>query len=520
MKADESPKKTRKLWICLWICFVIGAALMIVELLVVAPILIGTAFFRTPRASYWMDGTTYGNTNYFHFKSTNDAWDQSLAIEPPQNVEASYRLAIVEVDEFGDFFQSEKYPSRPEDYQLLCAKQMLTNAAYADRKPVLLFLLVHGWRNDASTNSETLALFRKLLVHLAQSEMSTNYSICGVYIGWRGASIKRWGCFTVPAEYYSFWGRKRVADKIASTRTFAAIFGLVDTARRAAPHPERTPSRIVLAGHSLGAGILMNAVSQGLGYQLARAPSGKADSGASVELESPANLILLLNPAVESVYLRQLRVSMQMPPGTNVYPWLVSLTSKNDWVTKYLFPRAQTLRAASHGRKPPYFEVDWRNYKASDESSRTSTWVSQKVYAKNTPGHNDYMRDLHVEVKKYNEAEMVKFTNFDVIKYNMSHGSQTNFLLRSEDRWPWYGYFRNLRPKKEIHPLFWVATVDRKIMDGHRLPFDDKVRRDNFVGMVMALMADSRVTWDTNTSSKAEIRTIQANPTQMPTVQK
>jgi hypothetical protein len=515
MKTDKTPRKGRKRW---------RSILIGLPLVVVLYIAIITAFFRTPKTSYWIDDATYGDTKYFHFSSGKDAWDQSLPIEPPQRAEASYRLAIVELDEFGDFFQSEKDPSRPEDFQLSCAKEMLKSAGSADRKPVLLFLLVHGWKHDASREDETLTAFKKLLGHIAKSDwMSRDFSICGIYVGWRGASVKHWGWFTVPAEILSFWQRKSVAEKIASTSTSTAVFGLINVARRAAPDPVSNPSRIVLAGHSLGAGILMNSVSQALAYEYANANSGRTDSGASVKLDSPANLILLLNPAVESVYLRQLRESMQ-PVEWNSYPWLVSLTSETDWVTKYLFPLAHKWRFASDARQPPYFEVDWRNFKSSDvppdEAPLEPRPVSQEVYATETPGHNAYMRDLHVVARKHDEQDLKKLQEEipqpnDVIAYNMSYGEHKYFLLSGEEESPWYGYFDKVRPK--IHPLFWVATVDRRIMDGHGLPFDDGVRRDNFVGTVMAIMADSRVQFH-EVKSKAELKTARA--TQMKGMQK
>jgi hypothetical protein len=509
MTTDQSPKRWRKRWKLL----VFGGILTLLALYL---IIIGF-FFQTPKASHWIDDETYWNTRYFHFAAGKDGWSESLPIEPPQSAGSAYRLAIVELDEFGDFFQSERDPARPEDYQLACAKEMLLKAGSVDGKPVLLFLFIHGWRHDASREDENLIAFKRLLGHLARSQWASNFSLCGVYVGWRGASVKHCGWFTVPAEYYSFWKRKSVAENIAGTSSSTALFGLVDTARKAAPNPTGNPSRIVLAGHSLGAGILMNSVSQALAYEYARASSGHTDPNTPVILDSPANLILLLNPAVESVYLRQLRESMQ-PVNWNGYPWLVSLTSETDSVTKRLFPLAHTF--TSDARRPPYFEVDWRDYKApgspdpapTNASPRQAGPVSQKVYATETPGHNAYMRDLHVVVRKSSTQDVATLRKNvanpdDVIAYNMAYGGQKYFLLRGEEGWPWYGYFDNVRPKSEIHPLFWVATVDRMIMDGHGLPFDDDVRRDNFVGTVMALVADSRVQF-TQAASKVQVRAI------------
>ena len=115
---------------------------------------------------------------------------------------------------------------------------------------------------------------------VAQSDWGTNkFAVCGVYVGWRGASIRHFAWFTVLAEYLSFWSRKSVAEKIASTPASAALFGLTDVARSTAPDPTNNPARIVLAGHSFGAGILMNSVSQALAYEYARAASEAKRAG-------------------------------------------------------------------------------------------------------------------------------------------------------------------------------------------------------------------------------------------------
>jgi hypothetical protein len=508
----KTPKKRTKLRRILFVL-----ALLVIAL--AAYIVVISAFFRTPKVSYWIDDDTYGNARYLHFKAGNDAWHQLIPCDPPQPVQNSYRLAIVEVDEFGDFFQSEKYPDRAQDYQFVSARQMLTEAASTDNKPVLLFLLVHGWRNDASRDNETLALFKNLLSHLAQTDALGEFTVCGVYLAWRGASVKSCGVFTWPAEAISFWGRKAVAEKISSTCASSVIFGLIDTARKVAPTsgPEHKPARIVLAGHSLGAGILMNSVSQALTYDFVR-NTQKTDTNATVRLESPANLILLLNPAFESVYLRQLRVSMKPDPGTKLYPWIVSLTSETDFITKHIFPLAQNLRVTSEPRKAPYLEVPWNNYNPSNPSPAKPTPVSQNVYATQTPGHNAYMRDLHLRVHRQEpkvlEKLKVDFPNFtNVVAYNTLYGGHEYFLLKHKTELPWFGYFDRVRPATEIHPLFWVATVDRMIMNGHGLPFDDTVRLDNFVGTVMALMVDSRVKHDTLPST-AEFSPVQSSPGQ------
>jgi hypothetical protein len=165
--------------------------------------------------------------------------------------------------------------------------------------------------------------------------------------------------------------------------------------------------------------------------------------------------------------------------------------------------------------------VDWSEYDKAESANAPATAgaprkagaVSQRVYATETPGHNSRMRDLHVSVRDHSPGEIEKlkgaFPQFeDVIAYNMAYGSHKYFLLKNKEGPPSYGYFDNMRPQTEIHPLFWVATVDRMIMDGHGLPFEDGVHRDNFIGTIMAIMSDSRVQYD-KVTSKAEIKATQ-----------
>ena len=265
------------------------------------------------------------------------------------------------------------------------------------------------------------------------------------------------------------------------------------------------PSQVVLAGHSLGAGILMNSVSQALAYEYARASSKRDDGDVSIRLESPANLVVLLNPAMESVYLRQLRASNRPKKNRDLYPWVVSLTSESDWVTQRLFPLAHTWPLGNGARESPYFECDWRDYVISDEESTAEApepvWVSQSAYANQTPGQNRYMRDLHLNVKAHTETERLRWAEYkdqrptldEVVSTNAIENGKNYFLLPGREDWHWYGFFSETRPKEEIHPLFQVVTVDSSIMKGHDLPFDDDQRRDKFVATLMVLLSDSRV---------------------------
>ena len=167
---------------------------------------------------------------------------------------------------------------------------------------------------------------------------------------------------------------------------------------------------------------------------------------------------------------------------------------------------------SSDARQQPYREVDWSHYQPGIATpAPTPTDISQRVYAQRTPGHNPYMRDLHVIMRPSTADQLANLqknhadTN-DVIGYGFRYGRQSYFLLKGQNGSSYYGYFDTTRPKNEVHPLFWVATVGPMIIDGHGLPFDQGIRRDNFLATIMTLLSDSRVQHPVDALGKVPLR--------------
>ena len=99
-----------------------------------------------------------------------------------------------------------------------------------------------------------------------------------------------------------------------------------------------------MIGHSLGARILFSAVGQHLIYEVQRAHPG-FPGGAYKTIRGPADLILLLNPAIEAsayfTFATMSRPREYFAPEQR--PLFVTIATDNDDATKYLFPVGQFI---------------------------------------------------------------------------------------------------------------------------------------------------------------------------------
>ena len=210
-----------------------------------------------------------------------------------------YRLAFIEFDEQGDFWDRD---------QLRKAVRAVRDAG----RPVLLVTYIHGWQNSANArDAADVGQFRGLLARLTadRTVQDSNLQVFGVYLGWRGRVVHRVNPLVDAATWLpkqaSFYSRKNAATRISSSTPITeAIFTLIKTARRETPGI----SRCVVIGHSFGALVLEKALSQALVgtwlYEEPPVPGATRARGSRVF--KPADLILLVNSAAESIYSKEL----------------------------------------------------------------------------------------------------------------------------------------------------------------------------------------------------------------------
>jgi hypothetical protein len=168
--------------------------------------------------------------------------------------------------------------------------------------------------------------------------------VVGIYIGWDGA--------VGPAflRNLSFWDRKRAADRISQSSVLTKIFAATKYARKQEAGEITVRDLTIMIGHSFGARILYTATSQVLIDEVQRRHPGKVKSSYEV-IAGPADLILLLNPALEaSVFtamhsVRRRDSNWWESIDARQQALLLAISSVNDWATGLAFPLGQLLRS-------------------------------------------------------------------------------------------------------------------------------------------------------------------------------
>src|SRR5207244_868198 len=159
-------------------------------------------------------------------------------------------------------------------------------------------------------------------LNAAPAIRDAGFNVVGVYLGWRGK-------FTpVPVlKELSFWNRKAAAERIASNYDcYDAIAAISEAARKHGTANQYS----VLLGHSFGGLIVERSVAHAINAEI----HGHARADRSL----PADLILVVNPASDSVLARQMISALYSRRTENSRPIFVSITSTSDTATSLAFP--------------------------------------------------------------------------------------------------------------------------------------------------------------------------------------
>lgn len=276
-------------------------------------------------------------------------------------VEQAYDLAFVELDEQGELWSPA---------QVARALSLIRQASETKEGAILL-VFIHGWNHDATEGDANVEGFRAWLASVSEMEAQRAPEgprrVIGVYLGWRGRS-SRLG----PLNVFTFFSRFAAAQRAASPATTQALYELMLAARR---NPR---SSTIVAGHSFGGLILESALAQALIGSL-----GAAIGSDQKEVQFPADLILLVNPASQAIVAKQLveiserhhlKFVREDDEGRRYeVPLVVSLTSNADTATALFFPIGMRLRGLA------------KRYR--DYGPELCGRASQKTYFRGTAGH-------------------------------------------------------------------------------------------------------------------------------------
>lgn len=263
--------------------------------------------------------------------------------------EDRYKVAFIEFGEQGSY---------QDPTQLKNALDLIRSTA----KP-LIITYVHGWQNNVE--SDDVEKFESLLARLNRAPAIRNvgFHVVGIYLGWRGK--------LTPVEVlkeFSFWNRKATAERLASNYDcYDAIASISEEARRKGWGDQYA----VLLGHSFGGLIVERSVAHAINAEI--------HGHAAADRSMPADLVIAVNPASDSILARQMIAALYSRKTEGTRPLFVSITSTGDWATGSFFPIGTGLASISKG----FNEVA--------APGPANTPVTEREFYTSTPGHNEML---------------------------------------------------------------------------------------------------------------------------------
>lgn len=236
----------------------------------------------------------------------------------------------------------------------------------------LVITYVHGWQNNAE--SDDVEKFSSLLARLnrAQAIRAAGFNVVGIYLAWRGKITP------VPVlKELSFWNRKAAAQRIASNYDcYDAIAAISEAARKKRPAIQYT----ILIGHSFGGLIVERSVAHAINAEI--------HGHATADRSMPADLMIVVNPASDSILTRQMIDALYDRKTEDTRPIFVSLTSTGDWATGTFFPIGTGLASVSKG---------FNTVEAPGPGDKPE---SEREFYTHTPGHDEFLIN-HVTINRH-----------------------------------------------------------------------------------------------------------------------
>ena len=290
-------------------------------------------------------------------------------------------------------------------------------ASGKDRSKFVVFY-VHGWKHNSAPADTDLSNFTALIAALSHAKRDSGQDVVGVFIGWPGASSPIPGL-----KNLTFWGRKSAADRAIAVANVTKLLGAAANIKRL----RRDPKDFITAiGHSFGARILFSSVAPVLLHNQSMAHPGS--EGIYDVFYGAANLTILLNPAFEASRFSAFNSNRRTEEQYNraQEPTLLTISTSNDYPTKFAFPAGQILT----GRWTERERTTLGNYDG---------YVTHRLERTGSPGRRD--------------TDTRWFDHFCDTSMQ-GHGGEALCLTRTA-------------PEKQPGNPFLVAKTDGAILDGH-----------------------------------------------------
>lgn len=340
-----------------------------------------------------------------------------------------YELAFIEFGEQGSY----QDPTQLEN---------AVNLIKSTPRP-LVITYVHGWHNGAQSGD--VAKFSEWLAEISHAELIQKAGLrpIGVYLGWRGEIT------TMPVvRQLTFFSRKAAAERLASNfDCYDAIAAVSQAAREAhGPGDQYT----VLIGHSFGGLVVERSVAHAINAEM--------HGHAAADRSLPADLIVMVNPASDSILTRQMIAALYSRRTEKTRPFLVSLTSTGDAATGTAFPISTSLAATTK-----MFNDVVVPGKEDRESER-------RFYTA-TPGHNSLLINHEtLNMKKTISAG----PRGNALQANLSHNLVGEVF--TTDGAPGRLDLWKIEPVGKVDVPYWDVKVDPAIIKNHGDIWNPKAR--------------------------------------------
>lgn len=346
---------------------------------------------------------------------------ENTAAEPRRSIVEGdgYKLAFIEFGEQGSY---------QDQSQLTNA----VNVIEQTNRP-LVITYVHGWQNSAK--SDDVKKFSDLLARLNRAEAirAARFNLVGIYLAWRGKISP------VPVvKELSFWNRKAAAERIASNYDcYDAIAAISEAARKKGDANQYT----ILLGHSFGGLIVERAVAHAINAEI----HGHAEADRSL----PADLMIVVNPAADSILARQMISALYLRNTENARPMFVSITSKADIATGLAFPIGTEMAATT------------KVFNEVPVPGPGEKLENERQFYTHTPGHDEFLIN-HVTVDQHETIDLPG--NRSALEENLLHNHAGNgFVLDAGGKLAVW----RLKPIGDVDVPYWNVAVDRSIIKNH-----------------------------------------------------
>ncbi len=363
-----------------------------------------------------------------------------------------FKLGFVEFDDMGELWEPCPSLNAGTECQLSRVLALIRNekqgacATGNCLRDVVVVVFVHGWKNNASPYNEShknLYAFKNLLGQLARQEKMTASTTgrpprayIGIYIAWRGQVL-------AGDLFATFWNRRDAASRIAGPAFSEAIYRIIAASKQDSP-----ATKVIVVGHSFGARILENSISDVfVSLVLPNPASGSTGIGNPV---SPADLIVYVNSANDSFrakemieLLKRSSVGVLRTPGKPSGPLFLSVTSEGDLATKMAFPIGQELSAFT------------KAFRRKEGGPGGSASPPQRKYFTRTPGHVSYLASHEIVIAGSDPANCDSANG--IVRFYVAANCYE--LHAKNSRW-------NDSP-------YWVTEVPRAIIPDHSQVFTD-----------------------------------------------